>query len=59
MKIWNQNEKARLVDRLRQAIMAGIMVLKERDGLPVTAEMARERANNILVAVMDEIEEIS
>jgi hypothetical protein len=39
------------MSEVREAIVAGILVLRTRDGLPVTDEQARERANNILTAL--------
>jgi len=38
-------------DTIRDVIVAGILVLRDRDGLAVTDEQARERANNILMVL--------
>lgn len=39
------------LEALRQAIVDCLLVLRTRDGLPITDDQARERANNILAAL--------
>lgn len=45
-------KKERTVDMLVSDIAEGIMVLATRDGLPVTLEMALDRARNIVTGLM-------
>lgn len=42
-----------LADRLVDDVFEGLRVLRVRDGLPVSDEACRERANNIVCGVLN------
>lgn len=46
--------RRRRVEDARRALEEGILVLARRDGLPVTDDLAKERANNILFVLIEE-----
>jgi hypothetical protein len=46
--------RRRRLEDARQALQEGILVLAKRDGLAVTEDLARERANNILFVLIEE-----
>jgi hypothetical protein len=46
--------RRRRLEDARRALQEGILVLAKRDGLAVTEDLARERANNILFVLIEE-----